>query len=765
MSAIYSLSPSPFLQFFDQDGNLLSGGLLFTYLNNTVTKATTYSDATGNTPNTNPIVLDSYGSCNCWLPPGQLFTYVLSPSTDTDPPSNPIKTINNIAAGGGIATINFAIDTGVVNASVASVPGVASLFAGLTMTLLVASKNTGPATLNVNGLGAKPIVLQNGAILAGGELQTGGQYLLQYTGSAWQILGLSVTTQLSPQEIAAGVTPSNYSYAPGNVFRYGAKGDGVTDDSGAINQAALCNTVVYFPAPAVFYGISSPIYIQATAPLNIQFLGQSRTTTMIQPLVANLADGVTAVNTMIFNRQSNGKFSISNLRMACQTVAGFTGIYIYATVGGGADGSGQALFSGSIDNCWFDCSAPGVAGMFQGGMSNYRVSNNTFDAAWKNSIFLLQGAAGGGEIIFDNNVVFNCYDQFISHTDPTTANLLTILNTHVYSHNRGAVFNFSNVNASILIDGVLLQGAAGSTGVGIGTFAGCSNLQVTNCNANASLAGTGPISFGYTFAGCTGMISDSEIDGASIGIEINTTATNRLTFDHVDVVNSLTAAFHVAIATPAGLITASDCNWSDGQGSLVLFTQAASFDFYPSNCRIMNAGLGGGAGSRNLSIATSGLTKTSDCVIGQNNASAAAAYYLDAGASGQILHINPVFVGTPPMGIQNPSAVTLGSIGRLIVAYSPSITFSAGLSDWFEITATNGTAFAINAPTSAMDGKEIRVTIRNTSGGALGALTWASAFKLSAWSSPATTFSRTVGFRFDGTNWIETFLQSVDVPN
>lgn len=41
----------------------------------------------------------------------------------------------------------------------------------------------------------------------------------------------------TPAEFAAGITPTNYYYPPGDVHRYGALGDGATDDSVAIQRA------------------------------------------------------------------------------------------------------------------------------------------------------------------------------------------------------------------------------------------------------------------------------------------------------------------------------------------------------------------------------------------------------------------------------------------------------------------------------------------------------------------------------------------------
>ena len=65
--ATTSLSPTPKLQFFDANGAPLAGGLLYTYEAGSTTPLTSYTDSTGVSANTNPIVLDSRGEANVWL--------------------------------------------------------------------------------------------------------------------------------------------------------------------------------------------------------------------------------------------------------------------------------------------------------------------------------------------------------------------------------------------------------------------------------------------------------------------------------------------------------------------------------------------------------------------------------------------------------------------------------------------------------------------------------------------------------------------------
>lgn len=57
----------PYLQFFDDNGDPLSGGMVYTYEAGTTTPKATYTDASGLTPAANPVVLDSAGRATIWI--------------------------------------------------------------------------------------------------------------------------------------------------------------------------------------------------------------------------------------------------------------------------------------------------------------------------------------------------------------------------------------------------------------------------------------------------------------------------------------------------------------------------------------------------------------------------------------------------------------------------------------------------------------------------------------------------------------------------
>src|SRR6187399_1056789 len=91
-----NLSPLPVQQFFTNNGKPAVGYLLFTFAAGTSTKQATYTDSSGGQQNTNPIVLDFRGEANVWLDPDLTYKFVLSPAGDTDPPTHPIWTVDNI---------------------------------------------------------------------------------------------------------------------------------------------------------------------------------------------------------------------------------------------------------------------------------------------------------------------------------------------------------------------------------------------------------------------------------------------------------------------------------------------------------------------------------------------------------------------------------------------------------------------------------------------------------------------------------------------
>lgn len=114
---------TPKLQFFVPGTNTpLSGGKLFTYAGGTTTKQATYTND-AQTPNTNPIILDANGQCVCFVDTTLKYDFTLSPSTDTDPPTNAYWTVQNMGYQEMIASfapINSPTFTGVPKAPTAA---------------------------------------------------------------------------------------------------------------------------------------------------------------------------------------------------------------------------------------------------------------------------------------------------------------------------------------------------------------------------------------------------------------------------------------------------------------------------------------------------------------------------------------------------------------------------------------------------------------------------------------------------------------------
>ncbi len=99
-------TPNANYQWFDNAGKPLSGGKLYTYIAGGTTPQNTYTDETGASANTNPVVLDSAGRANVWMTPGASYRFDMYASNGVL-----LWTVDNIPggtlAGTSSVTANF----------------------------------------------------------------------------------------------------------------------------------------------------------------------------------------------------------------------------------------------------------------------------------------------------------------------------------------------------------------------------------------------------------------------------------------------------------------------------------------------------------------------------------------------------------------------------------------------------------------------------------------------------------------------------------
>ena len=118
--AAETLLPTPIAHFEDSNGSPCSGCRLYTYAAGSSTKLSTFTDITGATTNQNPVILNTRGEANVWVAPGAGYKIVLSPPTDTDPPTNAFWVVDNINGFGTGTAIIPPVTSKTANYTVAS---------------------------------------------------------------------------------------------------------------------------------------------------------------------------------------------------------------------------------------------------------------------------------------------------------------------------------------------------------------------------------------------------------------------------------------------------------------------------------------------------------------------------------------------------------------------------------------------------------------------------------------------------------------------
>ncbi len=255
--------------------------------------------------------------------------------TNTSKPASVARMATMVQGGGW----NFTMAGGTPNALTASLtPAPSALIAGMTIVLFVSTSNTGPATLNLNGLGAKGIYYSDSSPLVAGDLF--GKVILIYDGGSWILANNRIGSEnargnvqlASAAETAAGAD----TYKPASVARTAAaiQGGSWTYASNA-GGAANAFTANITPAPSSYTsGLMISVWFNTPnsgpSTLNLNGLGAKGIYNADgSDLVANdLVNGVTLLYVssafFIVNKAvaSESKRGVAQLATAAETAAG-----------------------------------------------------------------------------------------------------------------------------------------------------------------------------------------------------------------------------------------------------------------------------------------------------------------------------------------------------------------------------------------------------------------------------------------------------------
>lgn len=106
----------------------------------------------------------------------------------------------------------FVVAGGTANAlTVKLTPAPEALARGMVIQVEIAANNTGPTTINVNELGALPVLRSDGGAVEIGDLTVGQIVSLVCTGAAWQVVGLK-SSQMPPRRQQIYNAAGTYSF-------------------------------------------------------------------------------------------------------------------------------------------------------------------------------------------------------------------------------------------------------------------------------------------------------------------------------------------------------------------------------------------------------------------------------------------------------------------------------------------------------------------------------------------------------------------------
>jgi hypothetical protein len=492
-------------QFFDNNGNPLVGGKLFTYAAGTTTPQVTFTSALGNVPNSNPIILNGGGRvpAEIWLTDGLEYKFVLYSSTDqligswdniTGINSNFVnfvtsEEVQTATAGQTVFTLTTMSYQPGTNNLVVYVDGVnqieGSIYSFVETSSTVVTFTTG---LHVGAL----VKFVSAETLTGGATSAN---LVSYTPAGTGAVATNVQTKLRETV---------------SVKDFGAVGDGVTDDTAAIQAAVASGKDVCFS-----YSEAGASYL-LTSTVNVTTPGQKLFSYGI-PTEAGNAKIVFTNNGIGFNVTAP-QVVFSNLCMEGARSGADIGIYAARTVN-------TDDIDVSVENCRFDSWSLviRVIGRALTCLSNvFATSNKCIELSWPTSGVIAtsrwQDLPWGFRATRITNNRAHSVDRFITVSGANnnafrgaliTDNQLDIGRGFFDGGIQNSIISNNVVNHSNTTIISITAGGAGLT-ISDNTFQGTLNV-IEDSPANAILFSTGAPVIGTTITG--NVISFIDIHG------------------------------------------------------------------------------------------------------------------------------------------------------------------------------------------------------------------------------------------------------------
>ena len=691
-------------QFFDNSGNILSGGKIYTYTAGTTTPQTTYTSAGGATAHSNPIILDAAGRVpggEIWLTDGLQYKFLIKTSTDVQ-----IGSYDNIL---GINSnfVNYTTSQEIQTATAGQ-----TVF---TLTTMVYQPGTNSLSVFVDGVNQ----YGPGALYAFQETSdtvvtfTAGLHVgakVKFTTSAINASSYGNAEQVSYVPPFTGSVATNVEFKLAQIVSvkdFGAVGNGAVDDTDAVQAAfnyALslqANTfsggsggvTIYFPRG--IYNVTDLTLAPASGLISTSIAGEGRSSELIYKGVGGTCLTV----------KNNNLFRIVGLMVINNSTGTNTGIKLQTTTPGSS--STNAL----LQNV-----------QILGFAENLVIGSVTDNAA---SEVLCMNVTIGGQSVATNGIV-------VRGATPNTNSLS---------------LHFINCAVNTCTYAFQYSGSTSTSNNSL-TFTG---FEASDCD----------VDFRFDTP-CHVTINGHHSEGSTVGWKLIETATGTaacppmyMSFDNANCPQA--SGVDSILAWPGSY----SFNSIDLQSSGLTVGDTASGNRYQLNITGKTLPITYAPGSQSV-IFVNQLPASSSGSNNQSVGDLAMDYYDTTGTKRTLLtwdySQSPLLTGLK-FGTQWAQT-------QVAPTYGTTVNIDASLGSFFTVTATNATAFLIAAPTNGQEGQTITIRVRNTSGGALGTVSWASAYKKAAFTEPANGFSRAITFEYIGAfTWVEISQTSANIPN